>query len=92
MDQTVGMDEREELISPRNASLATGKIEQPITELVETHRARFGSENAKSCLVRDKFDVPIWHLNGGAEHVVGITNLKLWLEIHILMSRALKGI
>lgn len=87
MDQTLGMSEREELIiSPWNVSLATGKIEQPITELVETHRSRFGSENAKSCFVHDKFDVPIWHLNGGAEHVVGIKNLMLWLEIRILMS------
>lgn len=66
------MTRREEsVISPRNLSLATRKIELPITELEETDRSTGGNDNSKSCFGLDNFDVLIWHLNGGTEHVVG---------------------
>lgn len=65
------MTRREEsVISPRNLSLVTGKIELPITELEETDRSRFGDGNSKSCFGHDNFDALIWHLNGDTEHVV----------------------
>lgn len=59
---------------------------------MEKDKSRFGSENANSCLAHNEFDIPIWHLNRGAEHVAGYTSLKIWPEVHILELLALTGI
>lgn len=82
----------ESVISPRNLSVATGKVELPISELEEAGRSRFGSGNSRSYFGQEKFDVPIWHLNGETEPAVGYRSLEFRLQIHFLDSIAYKGL